>query len=401
MEAGFEEDRVRSQTGSNRDLRVESISLRDFRNFREFSMRGIGPLTILVGPNAVGKTSVVEAIQMMTALRSFRTNQYSQMIRWESPSACVEAGFAGAGRMLEMSLLLREGKRGYSLNGKSKRVQDLKGMLPAVSFSPDDLNLVKGPDSNRRDAVDSLGAQLSKNFYAVKSDYAKLIRQRNRALKDGAPDAYIESIDDVLVLVAAQLVSYRLHIIGKMQPAFGDYYCDISSGAETLGVRYLPSWLQGSDGNAVLSDSFEFDKHECAGAMRRALADRRGEERARGKTVVGPHADKLAFMLDGRDALHFSSQGQQRSIVLAFKLAEAAVIDRTLDQRPVLLLDDVLSELDEARRRYFMGFISNDLQTFITTTNAECLSREIREQARIVNLDQEEVSGDEAFRYLR
>ena len=117
--------------------------------------------------------------------------------------------------------------------------------------------------------------------------------------------------------------------------------------------------------------------------------------------MVGPHADKLAFILDGRDALHFSSQGQQRSIVLAFKLAEAAVIDRTLDQRPVLLLDDVLSELDEARRRYFMGFISNDLQTFITTTNAECLSREVREQARIVNLDQEEVCGDEAFRYLR
>ena len=401
METGFKDDRAASQAESGRDLRVESIDLRDFRNFREFSMRGIGPLTILVGPNAVGKTSVIEAIQMMTALRSFRTNQYSQMVRWESPAACVDAGLSGAGRSLEMSLSLREGKRVYSLNGKSKRVQDLKGLLPAVSFSPDDLNLVKGPDSNRREAVDALGAQLSKNFYAVKSDYAKLIRQRNRALKDGAPDAYIESIDDVLVLVAAQLVSYRLHIIGKMQPAFGDYYRDISGGAETLGVRYLPSWLQGVDGVAGLPDTFGFDKHECACALQRSLASRRGEERARGKTVVGPHADKLAFMLDGRDALHFSSQGQQRSIVLAFKLAEAAVINRTLDQRPVLLLDDVLSELDEARRRYFMGFISNDLQTFITTTNAECLSREVREQARIVNLDQEEVCGDEAFRYLR
>lgn len=401
METVCEEERVGLKAESSRDLKVESIKIRDFRNFREFSMCGIGPLTILVGPNAVGKTSVVEAIQMMTALRSFRTNQYSQMIRWDSPAACVDAGLSGAGRLLEMSLSLREGKRGYSLNGKSKRVQDLKGLLPAVSFSPDDLNLVKGPDSNRREAVDALGTQLSKNFYAVKSDYAKLIRQRNRALKDGAPDAYIESIDDVLVLVAAQLVSYRLHIIGKMQPAFGDYYRDISGGAETLSVRYLPSWLHGVDQGTVLSDSFEFDKHECARALQRSLASRRGEERARGKTVVGPHADKLAFMLDGRDALHFSSQGQQRSIVLAFKLAEAAVIDRTLDQRPVLLLDDVLSELDEARRRYFMGFISNDLQTFITTTNAECLSREVREQARIVDLEQEGVCGDEAFHYLR
>lgn len=397
MESGFEEDKA----ASSRDLRVESISLHDFRNFREFSMRGIGPLTILVGPNAVGKTSVIEAIQMMTALRSFRTNQHSQMIRWGSPTACVDAGLSGAGRILEMSLSLRDGKRGYALNGKAKRVQDLKGQLPAVSFSPDDLNLVKGPDSNRREAVDALGTQLSKNFYAVKSDYAKLIRQRNRALKDGASDAYIESIDDVLVLVAAQLVSYRLHIIGRMQPAFGDYYRDISGGAESLGVRYLPSWLWDADGGDVLSGSFEFDKHECAQVLQRSLASRRGEERARGKTVIGPHADKLSFMLDGRDALHFSSQGQQRSIVLAFKLAEAAVIDRTLDQRPVLLLDDVLSELDEARRRYFMGFISNDLQTFITTTNAECLDREVREEARIVNLDREEVHCDEAFSYLR
>ncbi|MGN0262591.1 MAG: DNA replication/repair protein RecF [Eggerthellaceae bacterium] len=397
MESGFEESRA----DSGRDLKVDSISLRDFRNFREFSMRGIGPLTILVGPNAVGKTSVVEAIQMMTALRSFRTNQYSQMIRWGSPAAYVDAGLSGAGRMLDMSLSLREGKRCYSLNGKTKRVQDLKGQLPAVSFSPDDLNLVKGPDSNRREAVDALGAQLSKNFYAVKSDYAKLIRQRNRALKDGAPDAYIESIDDVLVLVAAQLVSYRIHIIGEMQPAFGDYYRDIAGGAESLGVRYIPSWLPDAGAGNVLSDSFEFDKQECARALQRSLAARRGEERARGKTVVGPHADKLAFMLDGRDALHYSSQGQQRSIVLAFKLAEAAVIDRTLDQRPVLLLDDVLSELDEARRRYFMGFISNDLQTFITTTNAECLDCEVREQARIVDLEQEGVCEDEAFRYLR
>ena len=117
--------------------------------------------------------------------------------------------------------------------------------------------------------------------------------------------------------------------------------------------------------------------------------------------LSGPHKDDIAVTIGGVNARQFSSQGQTRTAALAFKLAEAAVINRTLDQRPVLLLDDVLSELDEARRRYFMGFISNDLQTFITTTNAECLSREVREQAGIVNLDQEEVCGDEAFRYLR
>lgn len=382
-----------SPDGGDRGLRIESIGISDFRNFESFSLDGLGPLTILVGPNAVGKTSVVEAVQMMTALRSFRTNQYAQMIRCGAASASVDALVAGGGRLLELSLRLKDGKRTYGLNGKSKRVQDLKGVLPAVSFSPDDLNLVKGSNSNRRDAVDALGSQLSKNFYSVKSDYAKLVRQRNRALKDGVPDAYIDSIDDVLVLVASQLMAHRLHILRKMTPAFAGYYHDIAAGGESLCATYIPSWDESDDccGCACgirMEDGF--DKSAAADMLAAALKRRRAEERARGKTVVGPHADKLTFLLDGRDALHYSSQGQQRSIVLAFKLAEAAVITETLGQKPILLLDDVLSELDELRRRYFLQFISDDLQTFITTTNAECLSPEVRAKANMIHLDARE-----------
>lgn len=376
-------------------LRIESIELAEFRNFKEFSLNGIGPLTILVGPNAVGKTSVVEAVQMMTALRSFRTNQYAQMIRWGSDAASVDAHIVGDGRLLDLSLRLKEGKRSYGLNGKNKRVQDLKGMLPAVSFSPDDLNLVKGSNSNRRDAIDGLGSQLSKNFYSVKSDYAKLVRQRNKALKDGVPDAYIDSIDDVLVLVAAQLMSYRLHILQKMAPAFAGYYHDIAAGGESLCASYIPSWVDESDaesGACCMRIDDGFDKAVASDLLAAALKRRRAEERARGKTVVGPHADKFAFLLDGRDALHYSSQGQQRSIVLAFKLAEASVITESLGQKPILLLDDVLSELDEVRRRYFLQFISDDLQTFITTTNAECLGSEVRAKANMVYLDAKEGS---------
>ena len=356
-------------------LRISSIRMTNYRNYENFELGGVGSLTIFTGPNATGKTSAIEAIQMVTALRSFRTSQYHQMIRWGSEAAAVSARFEGDGRQLDVLLSLGEGRRSYQLNGKAKRVQELKGLLPAVCFSPDDLNLVKGPNANRREALDSLGSQLSKNFYSVKSDYSKLVKQRNRALKEGAADEYIDSIDDVLVLVGSQLMAHRLIILERMQPWLRSFYSEISSGGECLDVAYSPSWCD-DEACPPPTSSFildGFDKLAACKSMRDALAAHRAQERARCKTVIGPHVDRITFILDGHDALHYSSQGQQRSIVLAFKLAEAQVIREILGQSPVLLLDDVLSELDEGRRRFFLGFISDDVQTFITTTNAECL----------------------------
>ena len=177
-------------------LRIDSVRLENFRNYERFSLSNLGALTILVGPNAVGKTSAIEAIQMVTACKSFRTNQFEQMQRWGCPHSSIDASIRGNGRNLDIHLSIDQGKRNYQLNGKNKRIQDLKGLLPAVSFSPDDLNLAKGAHSIRRSALDNLGSQLSKNFYAVKNDYAKLIKQKNKALKDELPDFYLDSIDD-------------------------------------------------------------------------------------------------------------------------------------------------------------------------------------------------------------
>ena len=376
-------------------LRLSSLHLENFRNYEQFSLEEISPLTIFIGPNAVGKTSAIEAIQMLTALKSFRTNQYSQLQHWGCNRCSSEASIQGNGRHLVMRLTIENGKRSYQLNGKNKRIQDLKGLLPAVSFSPDDLELVKGSNSIRRDAIDGIGSQLSKNFYKVKSDFTKLIKQKNKALKDELPDVFIDSIDELLVRVGTQMMSHRMVIIEKMHTEFLRFYQEISGGREKIDIIYIPSWIQTAHTSSLQSEeelfafgvnSSSFDRDEMKILFSRALQENRAQERARMKSIIGPHNDKIYFLLNNRNALHYSSQGQQRSIVLAFKLAEASVINEVLHQKPVLLLDDVLSELDEKRRQYFLEFISEDIQTFITTTNTEYFNKKIMAQAEMVHL---------------
>lgn len=380
-------------------LLLSALELQSFRNYRSYRLDDIGMLTVLVGPNAIGKTSIVEAVQMVTALKSFRTSRYGQLIRLGDEKALVHAHLAGGGRNLDVRMVVFDGRRSYQLNGKTRTAADLKGLLPAVTFCPDDLALAKGGNMARRDALDGLGSQLSKNFHTVKNDYTKLVRQKNKALKEEMPDSYLDSIDEVLVRVGSQLMAHRMVIMEKMRPPFTHFHCDMTAGKENLDFAYIPSWEQRDvDGMLQPGESFDdftlneerFKKHQVMDVYAQALWENRSRERALGKSVIGPHADKISFLLDGLNQMTYSSQGQQRSIVLAFKLAEAEVIRETLNQKPILLLDDVMSELDARRRQYFMQFISDDIQTIITTANREYFDAVMQAKAHVVELEGEE-----------
>ncbi len=361
----------------DKNLRLTNLVLRNFRNHQEFSLKGLQGITILAGPNATGKTSVVEAIQLISALKSFRASQIGRAIRWGQTAASVIATIESDHRQLDLQLRIEEGKRSYRLNGKARRARDLRGLFPAVTFVPDDLGLAKGPSSARRGALDDLGAQISKNFAMVQSDYTKLVRQKNQALRDEASDTVIDSIDEVLTLVGVQILSHRSVMIKRLLPYFQSYYERITQANETADIQYIPCW------NEENQSHWTFEREECLTVFTYALHQARLQERIRRKSVVGPHADKVLFLINGHDAAHFASQGQQRSLVLAYKLAEAAVIEETLNQRPILLLDDVMSELDHQRRDQFMSMIEEDIQIFITTTNLEYFTDEIKEKALI------------------
>lgn len=371
-------------TGSETsDLRIASIGFSRFRNYSTFLLEDIGDLTIFVGRNAVGKTNIVEGIELLTALSSFRNPTAHQMVQWGAEEAKLTATFASATRDLTLELRVSEGKRGYALNEKPKKIQSLKGLLPSVAFTPDDLGLVKGSQGGKRAALDGLGSQLSANYYVIRKDYEKVLQHKNRLLKDEGPESYLDALDQTLLTVGTQLYCYRSSLFAKLSTVIERYYRDITGGRESVQVAYIPSW---EDHDPDRTDSFVVGKAEAAIRLEFALAARREEERRRRHAVIGPHADRIEFFIDGKNARIYGSQGQQRSLVLSFKLAEVFLIQDMLDQKPVLLLDDVMSELDAQRREALVGFISGDIQTFITTTNLQYFTDEMLSQARIVEL---------------
>ena len=391
-------------------LAIEQLTFRNFRNYDDLRLTGLGDITVLVGRNAIGKTNIIEGVQLLTALTSFRHAPMDQLIRHGSESARLEMSVGDGNRQLSVDVLLDGKSRKYQLNGKAKRPADLKGLVPSVIFTPDDLELVKGSNTGRRTALDALGSQVNKSYYTVRRDYEKVIRHKNRLLKDEADAALVEAIDEMLVTVGTQLTYYRAALFARLMPHVAEKYRQISGGREVLTAVYAPSWEEGTGGETSRSpinpgregdqevaptgdgpggESFpsaSFTRDEAREALARALHGRAGEERRRGRALVGPHADTITFLLDGQNASLYGSQGQQRSIVLAYKLAEAAVIEEILAQKPVLLLDDVMSELDGARREALVQAMENGSQTFITTANLAYFDESMLERSNVVHL---------------
>lgn len=372
------------------DLSIDHISFSNFRNYRSFDLDGIGPLTILVGSNAVGKTNVMEGIQLLTSQSSFRHPHTDDLVFTGAPFARLVAEVSDGSRHLALEARIEDGKKRFLLNGKPKRTADLKGLVPSVAFTPDDLELAKGSMALRRSSLDALGSQLSANHYLIRRDYEKVLRHKNRLLKDEADPALIESIDEMVVTCGAQLAAYRSALFSKLARSMRSYYAEIAGRREALESCYVPSWVTYDPASPA---TFAFDRDEARAALAGALAARSREERERRRALVGPHADKIEFFIDGRNISTFGSQGQQRSVVLAFKLAEASLVQEILRQKPVLLLDDVMSELDAARRRALVAFIAGDIQTFITTANIDYFDADLLDAARIVRLP-EEAAGE-------
>lgn len=369
------------------DLSITHISFRNFRSYEEFDLADIGPLTVFVGPNAAGKTNIVEGIQLLTAQTSFRHPTVEQLVRSGAPWGHLEADVGDGSRQLSLEVHLVEGKKRYLVNDKVKRTADVKGLIPSVTFTPDDLELAKGAMAVRRTALDALGSQLSANHYLIRRDYEKVLRHKNRLLKDDADPSLVEAINETLVTCGAQLSCYRSALFEKLANSMASYYAEITGGCETLRACYVPSWVS-HDPNVL--ETYVFGRDEARSALTIALGERTLDERERRRALVGPHADKIEFFIDGKNVTVYGSQGQQRSVVLAFKLAEASLIQDILHQKPILLLDDVMSELDAARRRALVAFIAGDIQTFITTTNLAYFDNDLLASARVVELSTRE-----------
>lgn len=397
-------------------LTITGFDYYNFRNYARYTQQDLGNITLFIGPNAVGKTNILEGLHLTTALRSFRNPKTEHLVRFNEQSAYVQTFIGDDVRALDVKLTIQNNKRTYTLNGKRRAPSTIRGILPAVTFIPDDLALIKGPHAQRRTQLDELGAQLSQNYYAVMKDYLKIVRQKNHYLKNLASPDVLVSINEVLASIGAHYFVMRSRILHELIPYIQTFYTQISKRDEEVAISLVPSWLKGTvpddrpfslkspevyksynvlntSTSSCSGDTFHVEqpltKQEVQEELIRAMQERGQKEYDRHISLFGPHADHINIFINNRNAQQFASQGQQRSLVLAYKLAEVALIKDRLNQSPVLLLDDVMSELDADRRESLFKVVSDSVQTFISSTTLSYFSPEILDRAQVIHLDRE------------
>ena len=363
---------------------VREITLKGFRSYPSLSLELDPLLTIVHGPNAAGKTNIIEALQLTTEGVSFRSPQWRDIVAWGSETAAVSLTAEGDGRLRVVELSVADGRRSYVVNGKKVRsALDVAGEIPCVIFTPNDMRLVKDSADKRRDEIDSLGAQLSKSYGRLRTEYGRIVTQRNRLLKEEYVDRdTLAAWTDRLVVVGASLTEHRLRLLDRMRPHLVAA-ASVIDPSTTLGIGYMNSIPSvGGSGNGGQP------RAEVEAAYRCALEERGADELVRRMTLVGPHRDDIVFEIDGRDARTFGSQGQQRTIALAWKLAEVKTVREVSGKSPLLLLDDVMSELDESRRRALTNEVGHVAQTVITTANIDYFDSELLGRARVIAIQE-------------
>lgn len=347
---------------------LQTLHLRQFRNYQDTRVDFLAPKTILVGNNAQGKSNLLEGVELLATLRSHRMARDRDLVREEELIGQISATIERKTGTSDLSLTLRRnGRRTVALNGEPLRRQlDFLGVLNAVQFSSLDLELVRGGPEQRRNWLDTLLIQLEPVYAYILQQYNQVLRQRNAFLKReqgraGSKDDLGSELavwDVQLATTGTRVIRRRSRAIERLAPIAQAWHTSISGSTEILQVRYAPNVPLEQDHPEEVQRAF-LEKIE-----HRAVA-----EQHQGTTLVGPHRDEVELTINQTPARLYGSQGQQRTLVLALKLAELKLIEEVVGEPPLLLLDDVLAELDPNRQNQLLDAIQDRFQTLITTTH--------------------------------
>lgn len=368
---------------------ARTLHVRNFRNYDDYTLELDPGVTVLVGRNAQGKTNLVEALELATSGASFRKPSPAELVAEGEEGCSIALRLEGDGRVVDLGCTVRDGKRSFSRNGKKCRAAGVRGVVPSVLFCPDDLDMIKRSASVRRAALDGFGVQLNEQYAQLLGTYERLVEQRNALLKERwCTREMLAAWNDSLAQAGASLLTHRLALLDRIRVRFVEAYDQIAPG-ERADITYEASVdaVLAADADATAGRAGVDRAAQVTWWRERMLAALDAvfdDELRRGITLVGPHRDEIRFSIDGRDARAFASQGQQRSLVLAWKVAEVAVTRDILGRPPLLLLDDVMSELDAERREAFVRGIEDEVQTVITTTNLGYFSDAILDRAKVV-----------------
>lgn len=398
-----------SRFWSGRSLYVRSLELTNFRNFRRATVELHEGPVVLVGDNGQGKTNLLEATELLAMAKSPRAGSDRELINWSGLTADtgplaeqfarVRATVLRESRDLRAEILIREvggGEEGeassvvktFKINGLAKRALEFVGTINAVSFSPLDLALVDGPPAGRRRYLDVMNAQVSPKYLYTLQRYQKVLFQRNHLLRQlrarQTDDASLSVWTEQLVSEGAYLIVERTRSIARLSPLADRWFHELAGDGDHLQILYQPSLS--SLGESEPTDPEDLALEHIRDVFAAELDRMRPRERGAGMSLVGPHRDDLHFVLDGVDLNVYGSRGQQRLGALALKLAEADHLEERASSRPVLLMDDVLSELDRKRQLAVMRFVAQGGQTLLTTTALEVIDKNALPNALVLNV---------------
>ena len=350
-------------------MQITELTLRSYRSYETLHLAFDPGVQIFLGANAQGKTNIIEALYYAAFGRSHRTSSDAELIRVGADGAYIGLSFRRHDVPGELSFTFARGaRRRITYAGESLRQRDLVGLLPMVLFSPEDLFLVKGAPALRRRYLDAELSQASPAYYGELLRYTRILKQRNAVLKDirerlAAPDD-LPPWDAQLARSAAYIVTRRIAAVAQLGALSARVQAVLAAGEE-LALAYE---IAGAGAEDFAEDDMTEALHVWYNKM---LCEGRARDIARAATGVGPHLDDLVLRVGGMSLRSYGSQGQQRTGALALKLAELFYLQENIGEAPILLLDDVMSELDADRRRALLDFIRHEhIQTFITATDA-------------------------------
>ena len=375
-------------------MKIKSLKLLYFRNYLSTNIDAHPSLNVLVGNNANGKTNIIESIFCLALGKSYRTKSDSECIMFGETATAMSCIVNKNDKDLDIMLgINNKGKSAKIAGIKKTKLTDFVGELNVVLFSPEDLQIVKGSPSLRREFMNREFYQFSRIYHKYNLMYQHLLKQRNSYLKDMRKNpkdemalTYLETLTSQLAKVALYITKERVSFVQDISKLTYENMLNISNGQETLKIRYKSSVLEAL--NIKDTDDEAFTEENLTNIIMRKSFD----DIMRGSTKIGPQHDDLEFYINDLDAKMFASQGQQRSIVLSLKLAEINYLKNKTGTYPVLLLDDVLSELDKNRQLKLLDAINENVQTFITTPSISDIKEDLLKKAKVFKIENGNIS---------
>jgi DNA replication and repair protein recF len=364
-------------------MKLTNLQLQNFRNYESVQLEFTDGVHVFIGENAQGKTNLMESIYALAMTKSHRTTNDKELIGWNKEFATIKGTVEKTATKTNLELQFsKKGKIAKVNYLEQKRLSSYLGNLNVILFAPENLTLVKGSPQNRRKFVDMELGQMSSLYLYDLVEYNRVLKQRNTYLKQLAikkkqPDEYLEVLSEMLSELASKIVFHRLDFMKQLEALAIPIHDQLSLGREKFSVSYqatipLEDGLTPSQMKEIYIEQFKKNQTR---------------EADQATTLIGPHRDDLIFYLNEIPVQTYGSQGQQRSTVLSLKLAEIELMKLSTGEYPLLLLDDVLSELDDDRQTHLIKAIENKVQTFITTTSLDGIKQQFINEPVVIPIE--------------